>query len=308
MSTIEILMIFLGICALGLAFYYGKRELRRARKRGYFWSIGYQRSSDPFQWSPQHAKIYGRSQIPLDVKTLADPFMVKHQDTLYLFHEVVLKSSPYGKLAVSVYDAANDKWDFKSIVLEEPFHMSYPYVFSDGGEFYMIPESKQSKTVRLYRATDFPYKWALEKILIDNKKFADPSILFWENRYYLFVTRKRRLYLYYSDQLTHGWRLHPKSPVKIWNFARCAGRIFEHNDCLYRFAQEQVLGYGKGVRTYKILELSPTSYKEIPFDEKKILKPFGNGWAEKGMHHLDILKISENNFFGVFDGRGSIES
>jgi hypothetical protein len=308
MNIIEILIIFVMVCALGLGFYYGKRALRRARKKGYFWSIGYQTSSNPFIWAPQTAKIFGRSQIPMDVKTLADPFMIKHHNTIYLFHEVVLKSSPYGKIAVSVYDPENDKWAFQSIVLEESFHLSYPYVFSNGSEFYMIPESKQSRSVRLYRSTDFPFKWELEKVLFENKKFVDPSIVFWRDQCYLFVTRKRRLYLYYSNQLTTGWQLHPKSPVKIWNFARCAGKIFNYNGSLYRFGQEQVIGYGKGVRTYKILELSPTHYKEIPLDKKKIIKPFGTGWAEKGMHHLDILKISENQFLGVFDGRGAAES
>ena len=41
-----------------------------------------------------------------------------------------------------------------SIVLAEPFHLSYPYVFEWQGSHYMIPESGAAKSVRLYRASE----------------------------------------------------------------------------------------------------------------------------------------------------------
>ncbi|MGB9499829.1 MAG: hypothetical protein ACKVE4_08790 [Dissulfuribacterales bacterium] len=275
----------------------------RGKKHYSYWSIGYQFSSNPFKWDPKKSKIYDRDQLPIDAKTLADPFLLKHKDKLFLFYEVVLNSVPAAKIGVSVYDATKDKWIFQSIVLEEPFHLSYPYVFTHGSDIFMIPESKQSKSVRLYRATDFPCKWELEKVLIQNKKFVDSSIIYWQNQFYLFTTRKRRLYLYYSDALTEVWKAHPKSPIKFWNHARCGGRILKHNGSLYRFAQEQAKGYGMGLHTYKILELSSTGYKETLIDKKPLLEPFGDGWANSGMHHIDILKISENKYFSVFDGR-----
>ncbi|MBC2714641.1 MAG: hypothetical protein HF978_04960 [Desulfobacteraceae bacterium] len=299
----EILYTFTFICIAGLSFYFGKTKLRRFKKKGYYWSIGYQSSSDPFKWDPAKAKIYDRDQLPIEAITLADPFLFKHKNTLYLFHEVVLKSVPEAKIGVSVYDTDNSKWIFQAIVLDEPFHLSYPYIFTHDSEIYMIPESKQAQSVRLYRATDFPLKWELEKIIIKDKKYVDPTICFWQNRFYLFVTRKRRMYLYHSESLTEGWQLHVKSPIKFWNHGRCAGKIFEHNNILYRFAQEQAKGYGMGVHCYQIRELSQTKYKEVYVGSKPIFKPFGDGWAKKGMHHIDILKISENNYFAVFDGR-----
>jgi len=276
--------------------------VRKKKLYGY-WSIGYQYSSDPFKWDIQNSKIYNKDQVPIDAKSLADPFLLSHKGKLYLFYEICLKSVPEAKIGVSVFNANEDKWIFLSIVLDEPFHLSYPYVFTHGSDIYMIPESKNAKSVRLYRATDFPCKWELEKILIQNKKFVDSSIIYWHNKFYLFTTRKRRLYLYYSDSLTKGWKVHPKSLIKFWNHARCGGRFFEHKGSLYRFAQEQAKGYGMGVHVYKICELSPTTYKEIAIDKKAMFEPFGEGWANSGMHHVDILKISENKYLSVFDGK-----
>lgn len=307
MEITTIFSVIVVICLLGWFFYLAKTKIRHARNKKYYgyWSIGYQYSSNPFKWDLQKAKIYDKDQLPIDAEALADPFLLKHKDKLYLFYEVVLKSVPEAKIGVSVYDANEDKWIFQAIVLDEPFHLSYPYVFAHGSDIFMIPESKAAKSVRLYRATDFPCKWELEKILIQNKKFVDSSIIYWQNQFYLFTTRKRRLYLYYSDALTQGWKAHPKSPVKFWNHGRCGGRIFEHNGCLYRVAQEQAKGYGMGVHIYKICELSSTDFKEIPIDKKPMLAPFGDGWANSGMHHIDILKISENKYFSVFDGKHS---
>jgi hypothetical protein len=290
---------------LGVAFYSIKTILRRARKKNHYsyWSIGYQYTSHPFQLDPAIARIYDRDQVPIAAETLADPFLFRHHDTLYLFYEITLPSDPAAKIAVSVYDPAHDKWIFQAIVLDEPFHLSYPYVFAHGADIFMIPESKAARSVRLYRATDFPLQWQLEKVLIHNKKFVDSSIVYRDQFFYLFTTRKRRLYLYYSDGLTSEWKAHPRSPIKYWNHARCGGRFFEHNGVLYRFAQEQAKGYGWGLHVFRVLKLSPTRYKEIPLGGKPLLEPFGDGWANSGMHHIDILQIDEKKYFSVFDGR-----
>ena len=61
--------------------------------------------------------------------------------------------SDKGSIGVSVHDERHDAWHFRSIVLDEPFHLSYPYVFDHESETYMIPEAKGSNSVRLYRAT-----------------------------------------------------------------------------------------------------------------------------------------------------------
>ena len=270
------------------------------------WSIGYQHSKHPLKWNPQKAKVYSICQAHESFTGLADPFIIQNQGQIFLFCEVMLKNTPNAKIGVSLYNQNKDQWDFLGIVLDEPFHLSYPYVFTHGKDIYMVPETKQAKSIRLYKATSFPSQWKLEKILINNRKFVDPSLLILQNKYYLFATRQRRLYLYVADSLTGVYTLHPKSPVKRWNYGRCAGRIIFYNDSLYRFAQEQAKGYGNGVHVFKIVTLTPEEYKEIPVNNNPLFKPFGHGWAYMSMHHIDVLDLDKNHYFAVFDGEGFV--
>jgi hypothetical protein len=285
-----------------------KKKRRKKQQRHSYWSIAYQVTNSPEEINPETASVYGMDKMPLGTAGIADPFLLEHGEKIYLFYELILKSEPAAKIAVSVYDPDNQRWDFHSIVLEEPFHLSYPHVFKHDSEIYMIPESKSAQSVRLYRSVDFPSKWKLERTLIPNRKYVDSSIFYWKDHFFLFTTRKRKLYLYYSKSLAGAWSLHPKAPVKRWNYARCAGRIFEHNGKLFRFAQEQAKGYGMGVRLYEILELSTEYYKETAVDNDLFLQPFGDDWAQHGMHHVDIVRLADNSYLSVFDGKGIIRN
>lgn len=279
---------------------------RKRRRHGDYWSIGYQRSTNPFVWEPAAAKVYGRDKVAPEVKSLADPFLIRVQGKVYLFCELEWKHRPRASIGVSVYNEQDDTWTFLGIALEESFHLSYPYVFSHDGEVYMAPESKQAKSVRLYRATAFPHSWKLEKILVADRKLVDPCVARWEGTWYLWASRKRRLYLYYADTLTGTWRPHPKSPIRRWNHARCAGRVLEYGGSLCRLAQEQAKGYGAAVHAYRIVELSKTAYREEPLQRRPILEPCGQGWANTAMHHLDAMPLDNGVYLGVFDGAGKL--
>ena len=251
------IMLCLVIVVLGYSIIRKFRKKRqKERIKGSGWSIGYQLSRQPFDINPQTANVYGKPDMPAGSAGIADPFLFKHNDTIYLFYELIVNTSPNAKLAVSTYSPEKQGWDFHSVILDEPFHLSYPYVFKNGSDVYMIPETKKAGAVRLYRAVDFPSKWQFERNLLDDKKFVDSTIFFKDGCFFLFTSRKRKLYLYSSASLEGDWTLHPKSPIKRWNYARCAGRIFEHDGKLYRFAQEQAKGYGIGLLRFEILPVA----------------------------------------------------
>jgi len=69
------------------------------------------------------------------------------------------------------------KWRYQKIVLEEAFHLSFPYVFKHENQFFMIPESYQAKEVRLYRADDFPNRWTYVCSLVMGHEFVDSGLL-----------------------------------------------------------------------------------------------------------------------------------
>ena len=52
-------------------------------------------------------------------------------------------------------------WD----VIEEKFHLSYPFIFRFKNKYYLIPDSSSNFDIRIYLSNQFPFKWRLYKIL-----------------------------------------------------------------------------------------------------------------------------------------------
>ena len=95
---------------------------------------------------------------------LADPFVLKNNGENFVFVEDFLLRDKKGRISAIKLDG--DDYDFLGVVMEEDFHLSFPFVFRDGENIYMIPESSENGDIRLYRSIDFPLKWEFEKQLM----------------------------------------------------------------------------------------------------------------------------------------------
>ena len=106
----------------------------------------------------------------------ADPFPFEWQGRHYIFAERMDRWRGLGSIAVSEINESGKPSRFKD-VLVEPFHLSYPNVFSLDGEIYMIPESGENGDIRLYRASHFPMEWVLVKVLAQGANYVDTSFI-----------------------------------------------------------------------------------------------------------------------------------
>src|SRR3989337_2786454 len=117
-----------------------------------------------------------------------------------------------GQIGLAVSDDGVG-WRYQQIVLAEPFHLSYPHVFEWGGDVYMIPESHQVRSVRLYRASPFPIRWSLVSSLLDGAVFSDSSIVRFGDKWWLFTETSPdkfdTLQLYYANDLLGPWYENP---------------------------------------------------------------------------------------------------
>jgi len=222
----------------------------------------------------------------------ADPFLYRTNERTFLFVE----EYPYaeGKGLISAAEVVGDKLLATPVpVLERPYHLSYPFVFECEAEFWMIPESGENRTVELYRATEFPWKWTLSKVLLEGAVFSDATILFHKGLWWLFVTvdwignaTQDELSIFYSETLHGEWKPHQANPVKSDSrFSRPAGRIIQKNGRLFRPAQDCDRTYGAGIVWFEITELTTTR-----FSERKIAH--WDGQAElfmEGFHSFDQL-------------------
>lgn len=234
----------------------------------------------------------------------ADPFFYSDSKCLYLFYEQMIRGSKGVLFMVSTFDLQH--WSKPKEVLTEKFHLSFPFVFEEYGKHFMIPETGNDNSIRLYCATEFPNKWNLHKILMKGEKFVDTSIIKEGNYYFLFTTTVNRiginivykLKLYTSSSLDSGWIEHPNSPIsESMKTARCGGSIFRYNNNLFRPAQDCEESYGKNISIFKIIHLTPIKYEEQLICEN--IFDYNNNFFSLGGHHFNPIQFKNKTLIAV---------
>jgi hypothetical protein len=210
--------------------------------------------------------------LPPKDRFWADPFIVERNDKYYIFIEQLLFKENKGKIALIEMDKEGN-YNEPKVVLEKDYHLSYPFIFEDKNELFMIPETAKNRTIELYKCIEFPYNWELVKTLVNDLYAVDTTILKKDGRYWMFCNIKENneassfneLFLFYSDALiTDNWIPHPCNPiVSDVKSSRPAGRIFIKNDIIYRPAQDSSKRYGYGMKIKEIVEIDENNYREI---------------------------------------------
>jgi hypothetical protein len=182
---------------------------------------------------------------------------------------------------------------FKTI-LEEDFHFSYPHIFNYKDNIYMIPETFQSKELRLYKCINFPYEWKLEKILL-NKMLCDSTTFIIDNYFYIFTSEVRQdkkpcdNYLMRTKDLLNDKLEIYKTNILPKNY-RGGGNVFYSNNELYipiQPGKPDIKIYGEKLLIYKIIK----NNNDIKFEyNNEIVKPNDM----KGIHHLSNY---DNKFY-----------
>jgi hypothetical protein len=225
-----------------------------------------------------------------------------------MFFEVMNRQTRKGEIGLAVSDNAVH-WAYQQIVLAEPFHLSYPYVFEWLGDYYMIPESFQARSIRLYRAVRFPTRWSLVATLLSGGVFLDSSIFRYHDRWWLFTeTNPHHKYdtlrLYSADDLTGPWHEHTQSPIIEGNphIARPGGRVLLVDGRVIRYTQDCYPVYGTQVRAFEVTQLTRQHYREQPVREQPILAASGVAWNACGMHHIDPHRLDDGRWIACVDG------
>jgi hypothetical protein len=276
------------------------------------WTIGIYRSDSPFHFNELQGWINPlfRAEDVTDVpaKFVADPFLVKEGETWNLFFEVYNNDTKQGDLAVAT-SKNTWIWNYRKVILDEPFHLSYPYVFKSDGDYYLIPESFEDNSIRLYKADQFPTQWSYVKTLVEGRDYVDNSIIYYGGKWWLFssITSNDTLYLHYADSLTGLWKEHPQSPIVRQDVhkARPSGRLLVYENTLYRFTMDVNPPVGTHqVMAYEITEITPDSYSEKLAQQAPVLMPSGSGWNGQAMHQLDPVQADSDSWIASVDGFG----
>lgn len=254
-----------------------------------------------------NSPLYKAKALPLPKGEFwADPFMISKEGYDYIFFERYFYGTRKGCIACVVLKDG----DIKNVdnVIVKPYHMSYPFLFEDEDNLFIIPETADNDRLEVYICTDFPYNWELYSTAFHGEKILDPTLYKDDNgELWLFVNRVNKfgdmdnseLYIYRVDSLKFNTiESHKQNPVILdSSVARNAGSIFNSNGELYRPSQSNIEGiYGRALNLNKIESLSINEYKE--FNTNRVMPCFKENLI--GIHHIH----QKSNKF-VFDACSS---
>lgn len=234
------------------------------------------------------------TEIPPSAASIkADPFFFSHGGERYVFYENYARSDRKAHIAVGRLDRGGITPI--GVALASDTHLSFPFVFRDGDDIFMLPETHQARRIEIWRCVDFPLKWQLHATAFEGSSPADNTIFRHQGRWWLlsnmtdyhaFDDHCSELYAFEVD----GPKLsrivpHALNPVVIGStVARNAGRVFSSKGRLFRPSQNSSYGiYGYGLNIMEILEISHDAYRERLL--RTIAPDFKKGLV--GCHHFD---------------------
>ena len=196
----------------------------------------------------------------------ADPFVIERNGTTYIFMEIYDRITQHGEIGYRIWK--NGKASKIHKCLKSEHHFSYPYVYSEDENIYMLPECYQSGKLIRYKATQFPDKWEKNEVLIEDTALCDTDVVDSEKGRFLLTTevygepfRYDRLFLYNWNGVE--WVKTNDDPVVSGlDKARNGGAVFENFGRIIRPAQNCEDSYGSALRFFEINVISENEYKE----------------------------------------------
>jgi hypothetical protein len=204
-----------------------------------------------------------------ETRFYADPFLWESKGRVFCFFEDYSYTSKRGCISCGEVTPECDLIDVRP-VLEPNYHLSYPFIFEDNGDIFLIPESADNGTVDLYRAISFPHHWEHVQTLLDAPGI-DTTIVRRDGLYWMFTSLSEprgaalQLVLLSSATLTGTYQFHHDTPITADSrYARGAGRIVDCDGALIRPSQDCSGAYGRAIHFRKIVDLTPMVYREEP--------------------------------------------
>ena len=209
--------------------------------------------------------------IPPQDRLWADPFLVEREGRAYIFFEELTYKTRRGHINCMEIDR-DGRMVSNQTVLMRPYHLSYPFIFRDRGEWYMLPETADNRTIETYRCTRFPDQWEFHKILMSDVCAVDTTLLEHAGRWWMLAniaehgnSRWDALHLFYADNpLSDHWTPHPRNPIiSDVHTARPAGGLFRRDGNLFRPSQDCSRRYGYALNINRVTTLNTTDYAEV---------------------------------------------
>lgn len=238
----------------------------------------------------------------------ADPFIldVTHDYIICLVEDFSYKTMK-GRISKLTIDRRSYKLKEIKILLDLPTHLSFPFIFRQNGEIYIMPENSASGKLTIYTYNSLDDELIPHNIVAE-RPLTDSTIYIEGNKSYLFTTQEPTsngniIDIYEFDMNAYTIGNNPIQSIAFDNNkARNAGAFFMINNKIFRPAQDCNGGYGRGII---LQELKRTSNGFVLNDYCSF---YPHSWIyNKGYHTLNSYKgvtvIDARGYRYVIGGR-----
>ncbi len=255
------------------------------------WRVGWRYVDGPDLIDLRTHPASGWRELPDDRKRFyADPFPIKHGGRMVMLVEDFAHALGYGVISAVEFDA-NGPVGTPRPVLDTGTHLSYPFVFAEEGDVWMVPETGATGTIDLYRAAAFPDRWVKEATLVSGVVASDATLFEQHGRWWMFATVRDgggafsdALHLWSAPDFRGPWQPHQRNPLLVdIASARPAGRMVERNGALIRPVQDCREGYGAALGLARVTRLDDEGFAQTV---ETILRP-GPLWPGRRLHTLN---------------------
>ena len=220
----------------------------------------------------------------------ADPFIYEKNNINYIFFEnndLILNK---GKISCGILE--NNKLTKIKDILNFNYHLSYPFIWKNKNDIFLIPETSQNKSIKIWKSVSFPYKWKIFKTIFKNEYCCDTTIIKdFDNVNWLLTNKSNdqtndpnnELYIYKIIGNFEKFISHKLNPVITdCRTARNAGNLNFTNKMLRPSQINNSSGYGVGLNINRIVSLNLENFQEILI---KTIHPNKKTNAT-GLHHI----------------------
>ena len=178
----------------------------------------------------------------------ADPFVFERDGKTYLFAELFDYCTNKGVIGCTELKKTGiTGW---KIIIDENWHLSYPFIFEYNGALYLMPEMNDGKSLWLYRAENFPYVWKKEKVILDDVRLVDTTLCRVDDCFIAFSQDIQQTPVAFrlNEQLCFDKFIDYKG--NDGRFVRPGGRFFVSNNKCYAVCQDCSQTYGGALIFY----------------------------------------------------------
>jgi hypothetical protein len=230
---------------------------------------------------------------------LADPFLISHNDSTYLYLETQIKGRGAYITCFYIPDNASAPV-YLGVALKESFHLSYPQVIKFGDKYLMIPESQSGDSSFVYVSTKMPLDWKRNGYIY-TEKIKDPTLLpINDTSGYLYYGLMGKLfkqnYIFKNSSFYLGNQEYQKTGTTF----RPGGNPVVFNQKSYILVQDNSKGYGTALFAF---ELNKYGNINVEKEGEKVLGPSQeHAQFRAGMHHMSVLQMKNGKKIVAIDG------